>query len=138
MLAKRNRLVTSTDLQSTVRYGRRSRAEHAVLYWRVAEICVHPRFGFIVAKSVGNAVNRNLVRRRFQSIAHCFVAGLSTGGDLGHTSVDVVIRALPGAAKVDWVSLENELVALLDVVSLPAPGGREARTPDTPKRTAEE
>ena len=107
-----------------------------MLYWRVAGISDHPRFGFIVAKTVGNAVNRNLARRRFKSIARCFIEGQGTGSDLGHTSVDVVIRALPGAAKVDWVSLEDELVSLLSVISLPARGGRDAHTPDTPKRTA--
>ena len=138
MLAKRNRLVTATDFQSTVRYGRRSKAEHAVLYWRVAGMSDHSRFGFIVAKTVGNSVNRNLLRRRFKSIVHSFIAGPSASVGLGGTSVDVVIRALPGAAKVGWVSLEAELRSLLSDITLPARGGRDAHTPDTPKRTARE
>ena len=129
--------MAAADFQSTVRHGRRRKADHAVLYWRVAEISAHPRFGFIVAKAVGNAVNRNLVRRRFKSIAHSYfsrphAASSETSG------VDVVIRALPGAAKVDWVSLEKELLSLLSDISLPARGGQDARTPDTPKRTARE
>ena len=109
-----------------------------MLYWRVAEISDHSRFGFIVAKTVGNAVNRNLVHRRFKSIVHSFIARPSVSADLGGTTVDVVIRALPGAAKVDWVSLEDELLLLLSDISLPARGGRDDHTPETPKRTAGE
>jgi ribonuclease P protein component len=56
------------------------------------------RFGFIVAKTVGNAVTRNLVRRRLKAIAHETLHGSPTG-------YDVVIRALPAAAQASWPTL---------------------------------
>ena len=61
------------------------------------------RFGFVVTKKVGNAVVRNLVRRRFKAAARELV----DGGLLG---VDVVARALPASGDVDWVTLRHELV----------------------------
>lgn len=61
------------------------------------------RFGFIVAKTVGIAVERNLVRRRLKSIGHESLGLLPAG-------TDVVIRALPGAAQVDWDTLRSEVL----------------------------
>ncbi|GAA1321967.1 hypothetical protein GCM10020360_24350 [Nonlabens tegetincola] len=59
------------------------------------------RFGYIVSKAVGNAVTRNLVRRRLKSISDELIAeGL---GDL-----DVVFRALPKAAQADFTELRSE------------------------------
>ena len=60
------------------------------------------RFGFIVAKTVGNAVTRNSVRRRLKAIAH----GLLTEVPTGH---DVVIRALPAAAQATWPTLLGDV-----------------------------
>jgi ribonuclease P protein component len=60
------------------------------------------RFGFIVAKTVGGAVTRNLVRRRLR--AGCFEM-LGTAG----TGMDVVIRALPASAVASWATLQSEI-----------------------------
>jgi ribonuclease P protein component len=61
------------------------------------------RFGFIVAKSVGNAVTRNLVRRRMRAAGREALLDISPG-------VDVVIRALPASAEVSWVTLHSEII----------------------------
>lgn len=61
-----------------------------------------PRFGFIVAKTVGNAVTRNLVRRRLKAICHDSVVHAARGAD-------VVIRALPSAATAPFASLHAEV-----------------------------
>jgi ribonuclease P protein component len=61
------------------------------------------RIGFIVSKSVGNAVNRNLVTRRLRSIGHEVVLARPTGTDL-------VIRALPGSQGVSWTTLQSEIL----------------------------
>ena len=60
------------------------------------------RFGFIVAKTVGNAVTRNLVRRRLKAIAH----GLLVDAPVGY---DVVVRALPAAAQAGWPTLLEDV-----------------------------
>ena len=49
--------------------------------------------GFVVSKSVGNAVVRNRVKRRFR---HLVAAALTAGPDLPPGTA-IVIRALPGA-----------------------------------------
>lgn len=61
-----------------------------------------PRFGLIVSKAVGPAVVRHRVARRLRHIC----AGLA--GDLS-PEVDIVIRALPGAATADSDELRRQL-----------------------------
>lgn len=64
------------------------------------------RFGFIVSKSVGNAVQRNLVRRRLKSIAHQHIVE-------GLTGVDVVIRARPQSLHASFTQLEESVAGAL-------------------------
>lgn len=62
------------------------------------------RFGFTMTKKVGNAVQRNRVRRRFRAIAWELVRD-------GVTGRDVVVRGLPGSLGADWDTLHTELTA---------------------------
>jgi ribonuclease P protein component len=64
------------------------------------------RFGFIVPKTVGIAVSRNLVRRRLKSLSHAALPSLEPG-------TEIVIRALPGAAQADWATLRTEISDVL-------------------------
>lgn len=41
-----------------------------------------PRFGIIVGKSVGNAVVRNLVKRRIRAIADLYIQKINQGADI--------------------------------------------------------
>ncbi len=66
-----------------------------------------PRFGFIVAKAVGVAVQRNLVRRRLKALCHDALGTIPTG-------TEIVIRALPGSAQVSWDTLREEISEALD------------------------
>jgi len=68
------------------------------------------RFGFIVPKSVGVAVQRNLVRRRMKALSRDRLDSLAAG-------TEVVFRALPGAAQTDWDTLRSEIAGLLDAAS---------------------
>ncbi|MGN8050312.1 ribonuclease P protein component [Curtobacterium sp. 22159] len=108
MLARANRIVRGDDYRSVVRRGRRSATAHVVV-----SVVRHPaddagvvsgatRFGFIVAKTVGNAVTRNLVRRRLKAIAHGLLSDVPVG-------YDVVIRALPAAAQAAWPTLLEDV-----------------------------
>lgn len=65
-----------------------------------------PRFGFIVAKTVGIAVKRNLVRRRMKALCYAALPDVKPG-------YDIVIRALPGAASQPFDVLENEIASSL-------------------------
>jgi ribonuclease P protein component len=109
MLASANRIVRGDDYRSVVRRGRRSATAHAVVSVvrrpdaGPAGLDDRPtRFGFIVAKTVGNAVTRNLVRRRLKAIAY----GLLAETPIGY---DVVVRALPAAAQATWPTLLGDV-----------------------------
>ncbi len=63
-----------------------------------------PRFGLIVSKAVGNAVVRHRVARRLRHICAELTADIPA-------EVDIVIRALPGAATADSGELRRQLVS---------------------------
>jgi ribonuclease P protein component len=90
-----------------VRRGRRSVTPSAI-YYRLERDADDPlRVGIIVARSVGNAVDRNLVRRRFRALGRQFVEAGARGND-------VVVRALPGAAQCSWTTLADDMHTALD------------------------
>jgi len=107
VLARANRVVRADDFRMVVRRGRRSVTPSAI-YYRLERGSGDPlRVGIIVARSVGNAVDRNLVRRRYRALGREFVAAGAHGND-------VVVRALPGAAQRSWVSLADDMHTALD------------------------
>jgi ribonuclease P protein component len=71
------------------------------------------RVGFVVGKAVGNAVTRNLVRRRLRHLAAAQLPGMPA-------AIDVVVRALPRAATAptevptDLASAWSQALARLD------------------------
>ena len=102
MLAKANRITAGSDYKAVVRKGYRISGPHTVMYLRRSHEASPVRFGFIVAKNVGGAVTRNLVRRRMKAVAYSLVSELEPG-------TDVVIRALPGAVSAPWSALRSEI-----------------------------
>jgi len=79
----------------TVRRGDRAGSSLLVLHLLAPDAEVRPRAparcGFVVGKSVGNAVTRNRVVRRLRHLVRPRLSQLSDGSVL-------VVRALPGAA----------------------------------------
>ena len=108
MLAHLNRITSGSDYQGVVRRGVRVVGAHTVLYVRKSaveppgDVGTPVRFGFIVAKNVGNAVRRNLVRRRLKAVTFGLLALVPPG-------TDVVIRALPTARDAAWQTLHDEV-----------------------------
>jgi ribonuclease P protein component len=114
VLAKANRITRGADYRATVRRGARFTEAGTVTYIRPNPDSSVVRFGFIVGKPVGNAVHRNLVRRRLKAAAYDllprFAADDTDGsGRPSGAGVDVVVRALPASAQVPWASLHEEL-----------------------------
>jgi ribonuclease P protein component len=109
MLAKANRVVRPEDFRTIVRRGRRSSSPLAVYYRLEREPADPARFGFIVSRAVGGAVERNLVRRRMRAVSRQLV-------DSGARGADVVVRALPGSAQHGWASLSADMHAALDTL----------------------
>ena len=107
MLARANRVVRAEDFRAVVRRGRRS-VTPAAVYYRLERAPQDPlRFGVIVDRSVGNAVDRNLVRRRYRALGRQFV-------DAGVRGTDVVVRVLPGSAQRSWATLADDMHNALD------------------------
>jgi ribonuclease P protein component len=107
LLARANRIVRADDYRNTVRRGRKSGTAHSVVYVRRRRDDDAIRFGFIVAKTVGNAVARNTVRRRLKHVCHELLPTMSPG-------TDVVIRALPGSLDVPWSTLLRDISGVVD------------------------
>ncbi len=105
-----NRLRTSTDFSTTVRSGVRNGRRNLVLYTASIEAGEPSRIGFIVSKAVGNAVTRNLVKRRLREAG---ALSLHTHG----TGLAVVVRALPAAATASWEQLLSDYNAALAVTT---------------------
>jgi len=108
LLARANRIVRADDYRNTVRRGRKSGTAHSVVYVRRRDDD-QVRFGFIVAKTVGNAVARNTVRRRLKGVCHELLPTTPPG-------TDVVIRALPGSLDVPWSTLLRDISGVVDKV----------------------
>jgi len=112
VLARENRVVRPEDFRSVVRRGRRSTSSLAV-YYRVERSGADAvRFGFIVSRAVGGAVDRNLLRRRMRAVGREMI-------DAGAIGADVVMRALPGSAQIGWASLSADMHDALDSELMP-------------------
>ncbi len=61
-----------------------------------------PVVGLVVSKAIGNAVQRNLVRRRLRSLLRERLADLPAGSG-------IVVRALAPAADRDYAGLGSDL-----------------------------
>lgn len=107
MLATRNRLRTATDFSTTVRSGVRNGRRNVVLYAAAIAAEEPSRIGFIVSKGVGNAVVRNLVKRRLRE------AGAASLREYG-TGFTIVVRALPASASASWDQLLTDYNAALE------------------------
>ena len=81
----------SEDFRRTVRGGVRVGRPTLVLHAAAASHSDSVLVGFVVGRSVGNAVTRNRVRRRLRHLAAAELPGTPN-------HVSVVVRALPRAA----------------------------------------
>ena len=88
MLPQRLRLRRSADFASVIKRGRKCARPTLVLY---AAPSSQSRFGVIVGKKVGSAVERNLVKRRLRNCAYSLIDETKP--------MDVIVRALPGSAQ---------------------------------------
>ena len=107
MLATRNRLRTPTDFSTTVRSGVRNGRRNVVLYTAALAADEPSRIGFIVSKSVGNAVVRNLVKRRLREVGSLSLQQYGSG-------FAIVVRALPAAAGASFEQLRSDYDAALE------------------------
>lgn len=97
-----NRVTQPGDFRTIMRRGRRVTTDNAVIMVFDRQVREPGRFGFVVAKTVGGAVTRNLVRRRLRAVCRDLLPIVPEG-------TDVVIRALPGCDRAAWATLQSEI-----------------------------
>ncbi|MBK0418732.1 ribonuclease P protein component [Leucobacter sp. CSA1] len=120
MPARQHRVTRGDDYRRIVRTGRRVGGAYCITH-AVSRIQGEPaRFGFIVSKAIGNAVTRNLIRRRMKTVADRRLAD-------GLSGVDIVFRALPAIADAPFGELERELNRAIDRACRPSAEGRSSR-----------
>jgi len=88
MLPQHLRLRSSADFASVMKRGRKVLRPTLVLYALPSD---RHRFGVVVGKTVGGAVQRNRVKRQLRHGAASLMSQVSP--------MSVVVRALPGAAE---------------------------------------
>lgn len=103
MLPAQYRMTRSTEFSTTVSRGARAVQPDVVVH---ARRCPDgpdgPRIGLVVAKSVGNAVQRHQVSRRLRHVARTVLDDLDPRDR-------VVIRALPSSRHAISPRLEQQL-----------------------------
>ncbi|GAA4714160.1 ribonuclease P protein component [Pedococcus ginsenosidimutans] len=114
MLPAGHRLRASSDFAAVLRGPRGARAGSTLIVVHAgqtdARAGLPPRVGFVVSKSVGNAVVRNRTKRRLRALAAARIGQVPAG-------VDVVVRANPAAAHATSAQLGSELDRLLPRVT---------------------
>ncbi len=109
MLSRPHRLTSSRGFAEAIRRGRRAGTRCLVLHLHTVpdEEAGGPVVGFVVSKAVGNAVVRNLVKRRLRHLARERLSSLPG-------SCVLVVRALPPAASASSAELAVEFDGALD------------------------
>ncbi|WP_349698899.1 ribonuclease P protein component [Actinopolymorpha sp. B17G11] len=102
-----HRMRRSVDFATAVRRGRRASRSRLVVHLVLSRRDEPARIGFVVSRSVGNAVVRNTVRRRLRHLMRERLTGLPAGTLL-------VVRALPSAAEATSERLGQEIDAALE------------------------
>ena len=102
MLARENRLTSSDEIRQVIRSGKRSSNKFATIHFVPA---VTSQFAVVTSRAVGNAVARNLLRRRTKG----YLFELLTK----NPPVKAVIRYRAGAAELSYQELTRGLSELL-------------------------
>jgi ribonuclease P protein component len=105
----------SGDFARTIRSGSRAGGHHVVVHLLLPDperddpTPAEPaRVGFVVSKAVGNAVRRNLVKRRLREIVTHQLSEIPDGAL-------AVVRALPPSQGASHAELRDAVVRSIDV-----------------------
>ncbi len=101
-----HRLRENRDFRRVFNRGRSSATDKLVLYW-VRNRGTDFRVGFSVSRKVGNAVERNLLKRRLRA---CFDRFLP---ELTGKSADIVVVCRKNAGQATYRQLEDDVLRLL-------------------------
>lgn len=120
-LPRDRRLSRSEDFAAVRESGRSWTGRHVVLAIRPRTDRREAHFGFTTTKRIGNAVKRNLVRRRLRMIAREFSKIITATHDVVTIARHSAVKADYQAVRQDWVRLAKKAALL--------PGGFEESAP---------
>jgi len=100
----RLRLRRGVDFRAVYSSRRAVRGPLFTLHWRPTDVG-HPRVGFSVSTKVGDAVERNRVKRCLREAARPLLGALDRG-------VDIVVVVRPVAAGLSCAALNSEFRSL--------------------------
>lgn len=109
-LRRRHRLTRGSDLRATVRDGKRLRTSNLDLRVVLATGAVS-RIGFIVPKHGHSSVERNRLKRRLRELGRLRLLDLMRRVG-ARPAVDLVMRPQPGAYRLEYVHLRDEVELL--------------------------
>jgi ribonuclease P protein component len=107
MLPAERRVRRREDFAAAVRDGRRTPGAGIVVHAVTGPSDRPPRAGFVVGRVVGDAVTRNRMRRQLRHLMAAHLDRIPAGTDL-------VVRALPSAARLSRQELAGSLSRVLD------------------------
>lgn len=102
MPSRLHRVTRGDEYRSIVRKGRRVGGAFCITHAVLRSPEEPARFGYIVTKAVGNAVTRNLMRRRFKAVTESLLHE-------GLIGVDVVFRVLPASSDASYARIADEV-----------------------------
>jgi ribonuclease P protein component len=103
------RLLRHADFERVYKQGRRHFAAHITVFYLRRIAGGELRVGFTVGKAIGNAVERNRIRRRLRESVRLHRSELVA-------PVDIVIHPKRSALKAHFSDLENEISRAFEVV----------------------
>src|SRR5205085_9743730 len=109
-LHRRHRLTRGSDLRATVRDGKRLRTTNLDLRVVFATGAVS-RIGFVVPKHGHSSVERNRLKRRLRELGRMEILAATRDASPGSV-IDVVMRAQPGAYRLEYIPLRSEVEVL--------------------------
>ena len=109
MLSAAHRLTDAGSYRLATRSGQRAGSGTVVVHLTPGARPGPPQVGLVVSRAVGNAVTRNLVKRRLRHLCREHVSVLP-GSSL------LVVRALPAAAGASYQELGADLSRCLERV----------------------
>jgi len=103
MLKRHNRIVSPNDFRQVVRRGHKHVMAFVIVYRHPSDVS---RVGVIVTSKCGNAVVRNLLRRRTHAICRELV-------DAGQVTGDLIVRFRCEGRQPSFADLRSDILGAL-------------------------
>ena len=108
-MKKYNRVKKQYEFDDVIKNGNQIKNEYYILYYKENDLGKY-RFGISVGKKLGNAVFRNLYKRKIRSI-------IDNSKKYYQNDLDYIIIMRKACIDLPYIEMENKLVALLKKIN---------------------